>query len=75
MQGVSKSKFKAQALEYFRLVQSGESFVVTDRGRPVARIIPYRESQESVLAKLRGSVLNYTDPTKPVATDDWELLP
>ncbi|MFP3559849.1 type II toxin-antitoxin system Phd/YefM family antitoxin, partial [Paraburkholderia sp. SIMBA_049] len=32
---VSKSEFKARALEYFRLVEaSGESLIVTDHGKP-----------------------------------------
>ncbi len=36
---VSKSKFKAQALEYFREVErSGREMIVTDRGRPVATL-------------------------------------
>ena len=45
-QTVSKSKFKPQALEYFRQVEeSGEPLVITDRGKPVLKILPY--SQQS----------------------------
>ena len=41
---VSKSQLKARALEYFREVErTGRELVVTDRGRPVLKIIPYRE--------------------------------
>ena len=43
-QTVSKSKFKPQALKYFRRVEeSGESLVITDRGKPVLKILPYSQ--------------------------------
>lgn len=43
-QMVSKSKFKPQALEYFRQVQeSGEPLIITDRGKPVLKILPYSQ--------------------------------
>jgi len=36
MPTVSKTQFKAQALQYFRQVeQTGQEVVITDRGRPV----------------------------------------
>lgn len=72
---VSKSKFKAHALEYFRLVQSGSTLIVTDRGRPVARIVPIRQSAEDTLSKLRGTLVKYSDPLEPVSLEDWETLP
>lgn len=69
---VSKSQFKPKVLEYLRQVeQSGEAIIITDRGRPVARVEPY-SSGEEVLELLRGVVLNYEDPTEPVAVEDWE---
>ena len=72
---VSKSKLKAKALEYFREVErTGEELVVTDRGRPVLKIVPYREQAIQALDELRGSVLRYTDPTAPVGLEDWESL-
>lgn len=72
---VSKSRFKSRALEYFRAVQqSGKALVVTDRGRPVLKLIPYTPDAKHVLRVLRGSVLQYERPTDPVATEDWEAL-
>ena len=39
---ISKSRFKPRALEYFRRVETtGEELVITDRGRPVAKVVPY----------------------------------
>lgn len=72
---VSKSRFKSRALEYFRTVQqSGKAIVVTDRGRPVLKLIPYTPDTEHILRVLRGSVLRYERPIDPVAAEDWEAL-
>ena len=41
---VSKSKYKPYALQYFREVErTGKTLIITDRGRPVLRIMPYSE--------------------------------
>jgi len=69
MQGnqVSKSEFKAKALEYFRHVEaSGVSIVVTDHGKPALEVRPYRSADRSPLDVLRGSVVRFVDPTAPV---------
>jgi prevent-host-death family protein len=68
---VSKSKFNAKALEYFRRVEeTGEAIVVTDKGRPVLEIVPYRK--DNPRARLRGSVLRYVRPTEPVGKANRE---
>ncbi|KVH03625.1 MULTISPECIES: type II toxin-antitoxin system Phd/YefM family antitoxin [Burkholderia] len=70
---VSKSEFKARALEYFRLVEaSGESLIVTDHGKPTLEIRPYRSREAQPLDILRGSVMRYDNPVDPIAEDDWE---
>ena len=72
---ISKSKFKSHALEYFREVEkTGEELIITDRGRPVLRIVSYTADPEEKLKSLRNSVIKYEDPTEPVGLDDWELL-
>ncbi len=69
---VSKSEFKAKALEFFRQVESsGESVVVTDRGKPALEIRPYRGADRNPFDILRGSVLRYEKPLEPVDVD-WE---
>ncbi len=72
---VSKSQFKARALQYFRQIQkSGRELIITDHGRPVIKVVPYRADGAELLRALRGSVLSYKDPTEPVATAEWESL-
>ncbi len=43
MRRVAISELKAKLSEFIALVQSGEEVVVTDRGRPVARISGLRD--------------------------------
>ena len=70
---VSKTKFKARALEYFRGVEeTGEEVIITDRGRQVLRLIRYVPDPVKELEALRGTVLSYEDPFEPVGMEDWE---
>lgn len=73
---ITKTRFKAQTLEYCREVErGGHELVITDHGRPVLRILPYRtQDPEEQLRYFRGTVLHFEEPTEPVATDDWEAL-
>ncbi len=72
---VTKSQFKAKALEYFRKIEaSGEPVVITDRGEPTIVIRRYRSDSRTPLERLRGSVLEFKNPTEPVAEEDWEAL-
>ncbi|KAA9130590.1 type II toxin-antitoxin system Phd/YefM family antitoxin [Marinihelvus fidelis] len=72
---VSKSKFKARALELFREVEaSGKPVIVTDKGKPAIEIRRYRGDERSPLEKLKGTVIAFEDPTEPVGAEDWEAL-
>lgn len=72
---ISKSQFKSRALEYFRQVEtSRQSLIITDRGKPVLKVVPFSEDPADLLRELRHSVVKYKDPTKPVGERDWEDL-
>lgn len=72
---VSKSVFKARALEFCREVEAtGESLILTDHGRPVLEVRPYQEKEADPLAALRHSVVRYDRPTDPVGDDEWESI-
>ena len=72
---ISKSRFKSRALEYFRQVeQSRKPLIITDRGKPVLKVVPFSEGPEDILKELRNSVIKYKDPTKPIGAADWEAL-
>lgn len=46
MKRVPISRLKARLSEYLEAVKAGEEVIVTDRGRPVARIAPVAGSEE-----------------------------
>ncbi len=72
---VSKSQFKPHALEFFRKIEeTRQELIITDRGKPVLKVIPYTEDSVQSLLELRNSVIAYENPTKPVGMEDWELL-
>ncbi|PMR77625.1 prevent-host-death protein [Billgrantia endophytica] len=72
---VSKSQFKAKALEIFRQVEtSGESIIVTDKGRPTIEVRRYKADKRSPLERLRGSVIELSDPFELVGEEEWEIL-
>lgn len=72
---VSKSQFKAKALEFFRQVEtSGVSVIVTDHGQPKVEVRPYKPLTRSPLEILRGTVRRYDEPLAPVGEEDWEAL-
>ena len=72
---VSKSRFKARALYYFREVErSRRPIIITDRGKPVLKVAPYIDDPEEALKELRHTVIKYENPVDPVGLDDWEAL-
>ncbi len=69
---VSKARFKAKALEHLRDVErTGRELIITDRGRPVVKVVPYVDDPEALLRSLRGSVRRFVDPLQPVDVE-WE---
>ncbi|UCC73736.1 MAG: type II toxin-antitoxin system Phd/YefM family antitoxin [Gemmatimonadota bacterium] len=72
---VSKSQLKARALQYFREVErTGEELIITHHGRPVLKLVPYRDDPGEALRALRDTVVEYRAPTEPVGAEDWEAL-
>lgn len=73
---VSKSKFKAKALEYFRQIEAnGEPIVITEHGQPRLEVRRLPEQKKDPLEKLKGSVLWYERPFDPaVEEDEWDAL-
>lgn len=59
-QVASVTKLKASLSAYLADVKSGEEVLVTERGKPIARLVPYRPepgSDESLARLLREGVL------------------
>ncbi|HBG05516.1 MAG: hypothetical protein A2075_04510 [Geobacteraceae bacterium GWC2_58_44] len=52
MEKASVSELKASASEYLARVKAGEEVLVTDRGRPIAKIIPLRRNESDAEVKM-----------------------
>jgi prevent-host-death family protein len=72
MERIGVRELRQHASVWLRRVQRGESFEVTDRGRPVALLTPYREMDafERMLASgeiipAQGDLLDAVDPKPP----------
>lgn len=74
MRAIGIRALRQEASRYLRDVQRGETIEVTDRGRPVARLVPVPRdrgieglaaSGRAVLAQ--GDVLDLGSPLRPVA--------
>jgi len=73
MEQISKTEFKAHALEVLREIEkSGKSRIVTDHGKPTIEIKKLRQRKKSPLEVLKDTVLEYDAFDKPVGDDDWQ---
>lgn len=52
MKTAAVSKLKASLSEYLLRVKAGEEVIVTDRGRPVAKIVPVKRGEARIPAHL-----------------------
>ena len=73
---ISKSKLKAHMLSIFREIeQSGEEVVVTDRSRPVLRILPIagKTTVEEAFGSVQGEVV-YKEDINASTQAEWEAV-
>ncbi len=74
MKRVPITSLKARLSEYIGVVKAGEEIIVTDRGRPVARVSPVTEivDDDARIAELVRAGLA-RPPLKPLPPDFWDL--
>ena len=69
---VKASEFKATCLKLMdEVANSGEEIVITKNGRPVSRLVPYRERPDTLFGIDRDRVEIHGDILEPVAAD-WD---
>ena len=68
MAKIRATEFKARCLELMdRVAERRETYVITKRGRPVAKLVPFTETaRPSFFGALKGSVLKYDRPFDPI---------
>ncbi len=62
MQTITASVFKATCLRLMdRVCQTGEQIVITKNGKPVSRLVPYRDVPETIFGLHKKEVLSRDD--------------
>ena len=77
MPKVAASEFKARCLELMdRVAERRETYVITKRGKPVARLMPLeKKAGEPLFGRLRGMGEEVGDITSPVVpAEEWEVV-
>ncbi|MBI2707949.1 MAG: type II toxin-antitoxin system Phd/YefM family antitoxin [Proteobacteria bacterium] len=69
---ISAGEFKAKCLKLMDLAeQKHETIVITKRGAPVAKLVPYEESPSQLFGFLKGSVVIKGDLLEPIE-EAWD---
>ena len=77
MADIPATEFKAKCLELMnRVAQRRESFVITKRGKPVAKLVPIeKKPNDSIFGWLRGKGSITGDIIRPALPPEaWETL-
>ena len=70
VRSIPAGEFKARCLELLdRVAREGSAYIVTKRGRPVARVVPVNAPKPR---SLRGTVTYHSDIVEPIG-DDWPV--
>ena len=74
MRTIAAARFKAQCLELMdRVRATGEPLLITNKGRPVAKLVPANARGRSLLGCLAGTIEVIGDIVGPVvAPEEWE---
>ncbi len=66
------SEFKAKCLKLMdEVAESGEEIVITKNGRPVSRLLPYRQRPKTLFGRDRDKLLILGDIGEPLDVD-WD---
>ncbi len=70
---ISAGEFKAVCLGLMDEVQrSRKPIVITKRGKPIAKLVPYDEQTTPLYGFMRGSVIVHEDIVE-LSAADWEV--
>ena len=69
---ITASEFKAKCLELMdEVAESGAALVITKNGRPISRLIPYREMPQAPFGRDRDIIQIHGDIIEPLDVE-WE---
>ena len=69
---ITASEFRAKCLQLMdEVAATGEEIIITKNGRPVSRLIPYREKPKSLFGIDRDKIVILGDIVEPIDVE-WE---
>ena len=69
---ITTSEFKAKCLELMdEVAETGAELVITKNGRPISRLIPYREMPQAPFGRDRDIIQIHGDIIEPLDVE-WE---
>ncbi len=69
---IKASEFKATCLKLMdEVAENGGEIIITKNGRPVSRLLPYRERAEAPFGRDRGKIHILGDIIEPIDVE-WE---
>ncbi len=69
---IKASEFKAKCLKLMdQVAETGEGYVISKNGKPVARLLPYRSKPQSLFGMDRGKIEILGDVISPLPVE-WE---
>jgi len=76
MQTIQASKFKAKCLALMdQVARTGETILITKKGKPVAELRPHRGPRaRSLIGLHKGRIRIRGDIISPIGTELWEAL-
>ena len=70
MKRMPAGKFKAQCLSLLDAVEAtGEPLVITKRGRPVAKVVPFKTENRDIFGFMAGKVRIVGDIESPIPVE------
>jgi prevent-host-death family protein len=77
MESIGIRELRQNASKYLRRVAAGESFTITDRGEPVANLVPPQRGKRSVHDELvaRGDLIPAENPDRSALPEPLPLRP
>ena len=74
MENVGSTELKNELNSYLKKVKSGAKFLITERGRPIARIVPLTDSDDTSTESIIAELLNKGLLTLSRGLDNEQLL-
>ena len=75
MKRVGTADLKAHLSEHLRAVRNGEEIVVLDRSTPIARVVPFEQTDEELaIEPARGSLADFDWPAPVPGAEDIDVV-